>query len=107
MMAAPDRRCPLSLPCQLELHTQLRYLLLMIELPSDVAVFAAVCDATGRWSVLSPVAHELSGRHGIRRVWAASNSNRETPIPVWASTTLPVIEGNNQKPLVGTPVKVE
>jgi hypothetical protein len=55
----------------LELYGQLRYLLCMVELSPDVAVFAAVCDATGMWSVLAPVAHELSGRHGIRRVWAA------------------------------------
>ena len=45
----------------------------MVELPPDVAVFAVACDATGQWFALSPVAHELSGRHGIRQVGAALN----------------------------------
>jgi hypothetical protein len=68
MMAAPGRCCFLSPLRLLELYAQSRYLLFMVELSSDVAVFAAVRDVTGTWSVLSPVAHELSGRHGIRRV---------------------------------------
>ena len=59
----------------LELYAQLRYLVLMIELPPDVAVFAVVCDATGQWFALSPAVRELSGRHGIRRVGAALNPN--------------------------------
>jgi hypothetical protein len=44
-------------------------------LPSDVAVFAVVCDATGQWFALSPAVRELSGRHGIRRVGALPNPN--------------------------------
>ena len=65
----------------------------MIELPPDVGVFAVACDATGQWSVLAPVTHELSGRYGIRRVGAALNPNgvphRRLPMPASASTTLP------------------
>ena len=56
------RCCSLPPPRLLELYAQPRYLLLMVELPSDVAVFAVVCDATGQWFVLSPVVRELSGR---------------------------------------------
>ena len=42
----------------------------MIEIPSDVAVFALVCDATETWFALAPAVRELSGRRGIRRVAA-------------------------------------
>ena len=74
-MAPPGRRCSLPPPRLLELYAQLRHLLLMVELPPDVAVFAVVCDATGQWFALAPVAHELSGRHGIRRMGAVPNPN--------------------------------
>jgi hypothetical protein len=53
MMAASGRRCSLPPPRLLELYTQLRYLLFMVELPPDVAVFAVVCDATEQWFALS------------------------------------------------------
>jgi hypothetical protein len=35
---------------------------------TDVPVFAAHLLSSGRWEVIAPVAHELSGRHGIRRL---------------------------------------
>jgi hypothetical protein len=38
---------PLLLTRPLELYAPPRHLLRMVELPSDVAVFAVVCDATG------------------------------------------------------------
>lgn len=47
----------------------------MFELPPDVAVFALVCDVIGQWFALAPAVRELSGRHGIRRVAVALNSN--------------------------------
>ena len=47
----------------------------MIEIPSDVGVFALVCDPTGTWFAIAPAVRELSGRHGIRRVKAAPDPN--------------------------------
>ena len=66
---------PLLLTRLLELYAPPRHLLRMVELPSDVAVFAVVCDATGQWFALAPAVRELSGRHGIRRVGALPNSD--------------------------------
>jgi hypothetical protein len=40
----------------------------MVEFPPDVAVFAAVRDMTGRWSVLAPVNHHPGGGVGVRCV---------------------------------------
>jgi hypothetical protein len=41
----------------LELYAWSCYLLPVVEFLPDVAVFAVVCDMTGRWSVLAPVNH--------------------------------------------------
>lgn len=40
----------------------------MVELLPEVAIFAAVCDITGRWSVLAPVNHHPGGGVGVRCV---------------------------------------
>ena len=55
------------------------YLLFMIEIPSDVAVFAVACDPTGTWFALAPTVRELSGTEPGWR------SAPETSI--WAATT--------------------
>ena len=55
------------------LYAQLRYLLFMVELPPDVAVFAAVCDLAGHWSILAPN-HHPGGGVGVRRVAVASSA---------------------------------
>jgi len=39
-----------------------------MRLAVDVPVFAVRLLPSGCWEVLAPVAHELSGRHGLRRL---------------------------------------
>jgi hypothetical protein len=60
----------------LELYVQHCYLLFMVELPPDVAIFAAVRDMTGRWSILAPVNHHPGGGVGVRCVAVITNQER-------------------------------